>query len=614
MALFLLLLLAGAAAAQTPDCPPRDLGLNASAAGELALSDCRFRDLVTDSKSAYYADAFRIAVTERAVLTVRLNSAAFDTVVHVCDAQFRCLAQNDDAEGSTGSRLAISLQPGVYFVLATSKTFATGAYSIETRAEPPRSCGTINLAFDLAADGSFAAGACRWLDISSPSYDESYVQQYRLRLLRAAVVTVEMGSPSLATVLGVYDRRGARIASVKGRNRTAKIQVSLDAGTYIVMAGSGDIQAGSYTLKASLEALRACPVQDLALETAVDGAFAASDCRILDLWLEETDATYVHQYRVIVPARTVLTVDMTSTTLDTYVLVLDESGEEVIGDNDDAGPTTTDARVVASLPAGTYLIWANVARAAAGGYTLRTSTEAQRTCDVLDLGLSDTVQGKLNPGGCRVLDLIVPSADATPVQLYKAVVPRAGVLRIDMESGEFDTYLLAVPECCDTVWEDDNGGGGANARIELLLTPGAYYVLAGTVEDTGGYTLRTEFADPRACPAADAQPNGLAEGALAASDCRLRDVLPGATENLRVNLFRLTPPSAGAVRASVLSADFEPWVFIIDAQYRIVAPEAAYETGDPAIAIGAVNAEPYTLVVATLDGNMGRYSLKTEFQ
>ena len=607
MALFLFLLLAGAAAAQTPNCAPRDLALTASATGELDGSDCRFRDLIKDSKNANYVDAFRISVTERAVVTVRVNSAEFNTVVHVCDALLRCLAQND-------SRLAISLQPGVYFVLATSKTFATGAYSIETRTEAPRTCTVVDLPFDQTANGSFTAGGCRWLDISSPSYDESYVQQYRVRLLRPGVATLEMASPSLATVLGVYDRRGSRIASVKGKNKASRIQVSLDAGTYTVMAGSGDLDAGSYTLKASLEALRPCPVKDLTLETAVDGAFTTSDCRILDLWLGETDDTYVQQYRVSVPARTVLTVDMTSTNLDTWLMVLDEYGEEVIGDNDDADSTTTDSRVVASLPPGTYLIWANVARAAAGNYTLRTSMEAPHTCDVLDLGVSDSAQGKLHSGGCRVLDLVAPSADASPIQLYKTVAPRTGVLKIDMESGEFDTYLLVVPECCDMVWEDNDSGGGTNAQIDLLLTPGTYYVLASTMEDTGGYALRTEFNDPRACAVTDVQPNGLVDGALADTDCRLRDVVPGETENLRVNLFRLTPPREGAVRASAVSPDFDPLVVIMDSQYRVVAPDPTYGTDDPAVAIAAVAAAPYTIVVATLDGNTGKYSLRTEFQ
>ncbi len=605
--LFLFVLLAGAAAAQTPGCPPRDLGVNASATGELTASDCRFRDLIKDSKNANYVDAYRVAVTERAVVSVRASSGEFSPVVHVCDALLRCLAQKD-------GQLTISLQPGVYFLLATSKSFATGAYSIETHAEAPRSCAVTDLAFDQPANGSFTAGGCRWLDIASPSYDESYVQQYRIRLLRPGVVTLEMASSALATVLGVYDRRGSRIAFVQGRNKASRIQVSLDAGTYTVMAGSGDIDAGSFTLKGSLEALRPCPVIDLTLETAVDGAFTTADCRILDLWLYETDATYVQQYRVTAPERTVLTVDMTSNTLDTYLLVLDETGEEVIGDNDDADSTTTDARVVASLTPGTYLIWANVSRAAAGSYTLRTSLEAPHTCDVVDLGVSDAVQGKLHSGGCRVLDLVAPSGDASPVQIYKTVVPRTGVLKIDMESGEFDNYLLMVPECCDMTWEDNDSGGGTNARIELLLTPGTYYVLASTMENTGAYALRTEFNDPRACAIADAQPNGLVEGALADGDCRLRDVLPGATEDLRVNLFRLTPPRSGAVRASATSPDFEPLVVIMDAQYRVMAPDLTYGTGDPAVAIASLRAEPYTIVVATLDGNTGKYSLRTEFQ
>lgn len=613
MALLLLLVLACAAAAQTPDCAPRDLAPAGSAEGELAATDCRFRDFVRDSGSDSYADAFRIAVTGPTVLTVWLRAPEFDARVHVCDAQLRCIGENDNAGDATDSRLAISLPAGVYYVLATSREPATGAYVIETLAEAPRSCNTLDLAYDQPANGSFTAGGCRRLDVISFSTDESYVQLYRLNVLRPAVANLEMTASSPAPALAVHGNTGARIASSGGTEGTSTLKVSLDAGTYTVMAGSGDVEPGGYSVRVSLEGLRNCPGRDLEIGAAVDGAITASDCRILDVWLGETDATYIHQYRIRVRTATVLTADMASTAVDPYLLVLDEYGE-VIGDNDNAGSDTADARLIVSLPPGTYFLWANVARPAEGGYTLRTAAEAPHTCSLRELGLSESVAGTLDPGGCRVLDLIVPSADATPIQLYRTVVPSTGVLRIDMESGEFDPYLLMMTERSNSVWEDDNGGGGANARIGLLLTPGVYYVLAGTVKDTGAYTLRTEFGEPRACPISEAQPNGLAEGTLAGDECRLRDVLPGTTEDLPVGLFRITPPRAGAIRATVVSDEFEPMVLVMDAQYRIAAPDPYYPTGNPAVAIGAVNAEPYTVVVLTLNGKTGKYSLRTEFQ
>src|SRR5262245_50399547 len=135
----LVLVLALNSVASAATCPVQDLGLTASADGALATTDCRLRDVDTGVRTTTYVNQYRVTVTQTGVLTARLSSTAFNTVLLLYSAEGKQIVSNDDADGSTNSRITISLAAGKYILIATSRTLGTGAYSLKTSFESQRS-------------------------------------------------------------------------------------------------------------------------------------------------------------------------------------------------------------------------------------------------------------------------------------------------------------------------------------------------------------------------------------------------------------------------------------------------------------------------------------------
>ena len=104
-----------------------------------------------------------------------------------------------------------------------------------------------------------------------------------------------------------------------------------------------------------------------------------------------------------------------------------------------------------------------------------------------------TVNGDLQNGDC-VAD---PPADNSLVDPYQITLPGSGMLTIEMESSQLDSFLLLTDENVTTLLAfNDDFGGGLNSRIQLQLDKGTYLILANTATsfaDTGSYVLTTSF-------------------------------------------------------------------------------------------------------------------------
>ena len=70
-------------------------------------------------------------------------------------------------------------------------------------------------------------------------------------------------------------------------------------------------------------------------------------------------------------------------------------------------------------------------------------------------------------------------------------MPAAGTIQVDMTSGDLDSYLGLFEAGGAFLAEDDNSGGGRNARIERQVPAGTYRVWANSLSGsvTGTYSL-----------------------------------------------------------------------------------------------------------------------------
>ena len=86
-------------------------------------------------------------------------------------------------------------------------------------------------------------------------------------------------------------------------------------------------------------------VGNLAPGDTVTGVLSRESCRL-------TDGTYADRWRLVLAAPAVLTIDMLSDDVDSYLIVRDAAGVEIVFDDDGAG--AQDARITHGFAAGTY--------------------------------------------------------------------------------------------------------------------------------------------------------------------------------------------------------------------------------------------------------------------
>ncbi len=236
-------------------------------------------------------------------------------------------------------------------------------------------------------------------------------------------------------------------------------------------------------------------VGDPCLETApitvgqtVNGNLAVTDCQL-------EDGTLIDFYSFNGTAGQPIFISMNSAAFDTYLYLLDDTGE-IIEENDDTG-TGTNSRIpidggVITLPyTGEYIIGANQFDPATGAYSLTLGTSP--ACAATPIAYNQTVNGTLASTDCAVN--IAGEPFYTDIYTFNGTAGQQ--ISIAMNSAAVNSYLiLHTPSGTGSV-DDDDSGGGENARIPVgsglftLPQTGTYTIEASSFDsfEVGAYTL-----------------------------------------------------------------------------------------------------------------------------
>jgi len=188
----------------------------------------------------------------------------------------------------------------------------------------------------------------------------------------------------------------------------------------------------------------------------------------------------------------ILNIEMSrsSGTLDPVLQVVDAE-RFLVAENDDFSDSTRNARIEELLieQSGTYIIvatrYGGESGTTVGNFVLvveetRNSglgNSAQAPATIL---LNQTVQGTIS--------------DTLPQRYYQFSGTRDQIITITMERasqpGQLDAYVVLANAGFQALIENDDGGGGQNARIESFRLPadGIYYVVATRFEGADGTT------------------------------------------------------------------------------------------------------------------------------
>ncbi len=103
------------------------------------------------------------------------------------------------------------------------------------------------------------------------------------------------------------------------------------------------------------------------------------------------------------------------------------------------------------------------------------------------IGYGQAHRGQLDSFDCRL-------EDGTYVEIYLLEAGKDQEIQIDMWSTDIDSYLAILDESGEFIMEDDDSGGGYNARINTPLPhPGFYLILAlSYLPEIGDYEIALE--------------------------------------------------------------------------------------------------------------------------
>jgi hypothetical protein len=265
-------------------------------------------------------------------------------------------------------------------------------------------------------------------------------------------------------------------------------------------------------------------------------------------------------------------INLRSHDFDAYLTLAEANTSRVLSQNDDWGGST-DSRIIAELPAGSYEIWATSLNPNTpdGSYTLEVSPGVIQRSEAFTLG-----QEYL--GFLGIDREPVPGSERTG-EAIRVRIDEATILQATMRTTEFDAYLVLTDAAGNVITEDDDSGGGHDARIVQPLEPGEYVLWAtafGPLEG-GGYRLQTSLLEDSAETSVSLGTN------LRAILTAGGEVHPG--RGTPVRYFDLRLAREDMVSIDLQSSEFDAYLVLEDNHGRVIAEndDAAPGTTDAQI-------------------------------
>jgi hypothetical protein len=345
--------------------------------------------------------------------------------------------------------------------------------------------------------------------------DSSHYKTYEFEGKRGETITLDLASDDFDANVLLADGSGNTLARNDdgGVNCNARLtHVLRENAKYRIYANSSaGLELGEYRLTL-WRGKRPAPADTVCHSSfgRVTGIIRVGQALAGKLDREDatlsSDSTYYERWILPVAANESLTVDLESNDFDAFVMLARGRGDKLVDNDDGAGGCN--ARVVyATRDDHPLRILVNTAsKNQAGRYTLRVSrgfapTEAKGNCRFTPrreagggaTGAHAMTVGQAQQGALTSDDAV--SRDSTYAQAWTLQARAGQTVTIDLESDEFDAYvLLRGPGITGgRAYEDDDSGGNCNARLTVTFPQSGEYEIVvnttGTKYATGGFTL-----------------------------------------------------------------------------------------------------------------------------
>ncbi len=312
------------------------------------------------------ADVFQLNGRQGEQYTLTLTSETFDPYLYVRGPGSLSQDNDDDGSGSYNSRLNITFpENGTAQVYVTSfSRNATGAYNllVERTGE-----ATTNVAGNNTAPGQPPPIAAQALTGELAQGDTTlqsgeFIDTYPLQGLAGQQVEISLASQQFDTYVAISGPGGFSQYNdddTPNNTRNSRLVVTLPAnGEYTIHAtsyaagetGAYQLNIGPAQATTATDALQGGPGQTFAAGQTMNGELAQGDTTL-------QSGEFIDTYNFQGQAGQRVTIDMRSTAIDPYLILLAPSGAQE--DNDDVTPEDRNARIETTLSeSGNYRIGA----------------------------------------------------------------------------------------------------------------------------------------------------------------------------------------------------------------------------------------------------------------
>jgi hypothetical protein len=254
------------------------------------------------------------------------------------------------------------------------------------------------------------------------------------------------------------------------RHTLAATLITLTAGLSVAVAGSKDKDAKP----------------PKAESVVIDDKLAASDPK--DAKLKDSAAK---RHKLKLQAGVTYVIDLTSKDFDAYLRLEDTDGQPLAEDDDGGGGTNARLFFIPRTT-GEYTIVATAYRPKLGKYHL-TAQQAHLPSTAL----------KLEAGAASVKDKLAVTGSRSPFsphnscKIYRVELKADTTYRVDLDSSDFDAYLVLSDDRLLVLGRDDDKGGKSNSLLRFeCKQDGAYYLVAsGLGQPLGAFELKIRAAD-----------------------------------------------------------------------------------------------------------------------
>ncbi|SPF54257.1 Peptidase domain protein [Candidatus Sulfopaludibacter sp. SbA4] len=434
---------------------------------------------IPQSSDLTYYNYYNFTVPAAGLADVTASSTDFGATLSLLDDGGNVLAIDTLGSGPNQSEIRMQLSPGNYTAQVISSISAGGAYqfSYQFTAGPPQPCVPVAANPGDALAGSLGASSCRT--------SLGLADLYSFTLAAAGTLNISLNAIGFSSLLAIRDAKDNLVVSyqdVEGLGVSA-LTADLPAGTYTIVAaaasGSGGYQV---TPQFTAHAITPCSyVQALDINGGYIQKLGPGSCR-------GGNGQPVDLYQFTLPSDGVVAAFMTSSEVDGFLTLVDSAGNFLR--SDDNSYAVNDPLIVQFLSAGTYQLAARAAGSTVGGYyevDLRTvpGPRPPFCASRGQLAVGGSINGTLTVAACQYID-------GTFAGLYQMVLASDTTIDLRLDSSDFDAYLVLLDAKGNVVDQDDDSGGGTNARLNELLAAGTYYVVAKPFSgytSVGGYTL-----------------------------------------------------------------------------------------------------------------------------